>query len=193
MAFILGLGGTPRAGSSTEAALAVALTAARQNGAQTRQFDSAFLIGLPHYGTEASRESPAAKEFIAALREADGIIIASPGYHGTVSGLMKNAIDYIEETARDERPYLEGVPVGLIVTAFGWQATGTTLVALRSIVHALRGWPTPFGVGIRTQEGMFVESRCTDAAVQSQLELMAQQVIEFAKMQRRRVPVECPV
>ena len=34
--------------------------------------------------------------------------------------------------------------------ASGWQAATTTLVAFRSIVHALRGWPTPLGVCINT-------------------------------------------
>jgi FMN reductase len=180
MTLVLGLGGTPRAGSSTELALAGALAAAQRNGAQTCLFDGEFLVGLPHYGTAASRECLAVQEFIEALRRADGLIIASPGYHGTVSGLMKNAIDYVEETARDKRPYFEGLPVGLIVTAFGSQATGTTLMAMRSIVHALRGWPTPFGVSIQTRDGLFVDGQCTDAAVSTQLELLASQVVNFA-------------
>src|SRR3546814_8041656 len=81
-------------------------------------------------------------DLVAAVRDADGLILASPGYHGSISGLVKNAIDYLEETARDRRVYLHGLPVGLIATAFGWQATGGTLLAMRSIVHALRGWPT---------------------------------------------------
>src|SRR3546814_6783254 len=76
-------------------------------------------------------------DLVAAVRDADGLILASPGYHGSISGLVKNAIDYLEETARDRRVYLHGLPVGLIATAFGWQATGGTLLAMRSIVHAL--------------------------------------------------------
>ena len=48
------------------------------------------------------------------------------------------------------RPYLADMPVGLIATAYGWQATGLTIAALRSIVHALRGWPTPFAAAINT-------------------------------------------
>ena len=179
MALILGLGGTSWADSSTERALCLALEAARRDGAETRLFGSAFLTGLPHYGTPASRNFAQAAAFIDALRLADGLIIASPGYHGTVSGLVKNAIDYIEETARDARPYLEAMPVGLIVSAGGWQATGTTLVAMRSIVHALRGWPTPLGVTIRNEAGMFEGGRCNDESVRAQLEMMAHQVVAF--------------
>jgi len=109
------------------------------------------------------------------------VIIASPGYHGTISGLVKNAIDYIEETSRDERVYLDGVSVGLIATAYGWQATGSTLAALRSIVQALRGWPTPLGAGINSSGGLFKDGVCQDDAVAGQLAIVGKQVVEFAK------------
>lgn len=145
---IVGIGGTMSPSSSTERALKTALAAAEQRGAVTRLFGSAHLAALEHY--RSGRLNGAAQELIDAVRGADGVIIASPGYHGTVSGLLKNAIDYLEETAGDDRPYLDGVPVGLIATAYGWQAAVNTLAALRSIVHALRGWPTPLGVAINS-------------------------------------------
>ncbi len=112
------------------------------------------------------------------------MIVASPGYHGSISGLVKNAIDYLEETARDARPYLDGVPVGLIVTAYGWQATGSTLAALRSIVHALRGWPTPLGVTVNTSATPIRDGSCTDAGIAGQLALVGQQVTHFANDRR---------
>ena len=121
---------------------------ASEAGARVRRFGGDVLVGLPHYLTPGSATSADAAEMIAAIRAADGLILASPGYHGSISGIVKNAIDYLEETARDARPYLDGLPVGLIVTAAGWQATGSTLATMRSIVHALRGWPTPLGAAI---------------------------------------------
>jgi len=124
-------------------------------------------------------DSEEVQDFVASIRQAKGIIIASPGYHGSVSGLVKNAIDYIEETSRDDRVYLDGVPVGLISTAYGWQATGSTLAALRSIVHALRGWPTPLGVGINSSTGVFKDGACQDDAVSNQLAMVGRQVAEF--------------
>ena len=63
---------------------------------------------------------------------------------------IKNALDYAEDTAKDARPYLDGRAVGCIACAYGWQATDSTLIAMRSIVHALRGWPTPLGVAANT-------------------------------------------
>lgn len=179
---IVGIGGTTSPGSSTEQALRIALAAAEAEGAQVTLFGGAFLAALPHYALGAVEQSEEGRSLVAAVRGAHGLVIASPGYHGSISGLVKNAIDYVEETSKDDRVYLDGLPVGLIVTAYGWQATGSTLATMRSIVHALRGWPTPLGAAIRSVSGMFKGGECSDDAARSQLELVGKQVVEFARL-----------
>jgi|SRR5882757_9969513 len=180
--FIVGIGGTAVSDSSTEQALKLALSAAETVGASVQMFGSTHLASLPHYMTESARSSPQAQELVQAVRRADGVLIASPGYHGSVSGLVKNAIDFLEETAKDGRIYLDGVPVGLIATAHGWQATGSTLATLRSIVHALRGWPTPLGAAINTSGGIFKNGSCSDDRISEQLQVVGRQVFEFARL-----------
>jgi FMN reductase len=180
--FIVGIGGAHNAGSSTEQALVVALRSAENAGARTQLFDGALLQRLPHYLSPGTAGSKDGQALVEAIRAADGVIIASPGYHGSISGLVKNAIDYLEETSKDKRVYLDGVPVGLIATAYGWQATGTTLATLRSIVHALRGWPTPLGAAINSSGGIFKDGVCTDEGVCRQLELVGRQVVDFARL-----------
>lgn len=147
---IVGIGGTLRPQSSSERALAVSLEAARAAGART-QLIAGPELSFPPYEFGVPRASNA-ERYISILRQCDGLIIASPSYHGGIPGLLKNAIDYIEDLARDERPYLTDRGVGLIVCAAGWQAVGVTLTGLRSVVHALRGWPTPLGAGLNTLE-----------------------------------------
>ena len=177
---IVGVGGTTSPGSTTEKALEVALGAARARGVRTRLFGWEALTALPHYVPGVCAHVEVAREFVDAVRAADGLIIASPGYHGSVSGLVKNGVDYIEETARDPRAYLDGLPVGLIATAYGWQAIGSTLVTLRSIVHGLRGWPTPLGAGVKSVAGLFIDAACTDPEVEKQLRSVGEQVVAFA-------------
>ena len=182
---IIGIGGTTRPGSSTERALRMALKAAEEQGARTILFDGPFLASLSMYDP-ASERSDAERELIEAVRSADGLIIASPAYHGGVSGLVKNALDLLEETSKDTRPYLHGRPVGLIVTAYGWQATGATLASLRTIVHALRGWPTPFGAGFNTLESRFGDDgSCSDGSAANLLALVAQQVMSFSFLDKK--------
>jgi FMN reductase len=178
---IVGLGGTGSTTGSTERILRQALNAAENVGAETLFFDGKAL-DMPMYNYGGLRTEQALA-LISALRRADGIIIASPGYHGTVSGLIKNALDYVEDMARDERAYFEGRAVGLIAVAAGWQATGSTLATLRSITHALRGWPTPMAVAINSAQPVFNdEGALIDAGIAGQLDILAGQVVEFARM-----------
>lgn len=178
--FVVGIGGTTRAGSSSETALRTALAAAAGEGAATRIFAGADL-DFPMYAPERPERSPAARAFTDAIRQADAVIIASPGYHGSVSGLIKNALDYLEDLRGDPRPYLDGRAVGCIACAYGWQAGGSTLSALRSIVHALRGWPTPFGAAINSAAPVFENGACVDQDVLAQLTLVGRQAVQFVR------------
>jgi FMN reductase len=178
---ILGLGGTLRDGSSSERALSLALQAAQRAGAEIKAVTGSML-NLPHYDPGNREGAEAASALIDLYRRCDGVIISSPGYHGSISGMIKNALDYIEELSKDDRVYLEDRPVGCIVCAYGWQATGTTLVAMRSVVHALRGWPTPLGVTINSAQVSFDDAgQCSDSRVSAQLEALAGQVMSFAR------------
>jgi len=178
---VVGIGGSTRTGSQSERALQMALAAARAAGAETVAVSGADLV-LPFYDPAITERTEAARRLVDAVRHADGVILSSPGYHGTVSGLVKNALDYIEDLRAAERPYLDGRAVGCIATAYGWQASVTTLTALRSIVHALRGWPTPLGVAVNSAVAHFDDSGAvSEETVVTNLNILGRQVVEFAR------------
>jgi FMN reductase len=114
--FIVGIGGTTREGSSSEQALEIALAHASRRGIETLTFGGSDLLSLPLYDPSYSAERPVpqAERLIAALRRADGVVLSSPCYHGGISGLIKNAIDYTEQMRADERVYLDGRAVGSV-------------------------------------------------------------------------------
>ncbi|WP_099023798.1 NADPH-dependent FMN reductase [Mycolicibacterium palauense] len=178
---IVGLGGTLRAGSSTERALRFCLEAVERQGGRTRLYAGPDL-DLPMYAPHELERTPKAAELVAALREADAVVVASPGYHGAVSGLVKNALDYIEDLREDPRVYLDNTPWGVITCAYGWQAAVGTLGQLRGIGHALRAWPTPLGVAINSADPVWDSTGAlTDETVRNQLELLANQLLTFAR------------
>ncbi|MBO9515453.1 MAG: NAD(P)H-dependent oxidoreductase [Variovorax sp.] len=178
---IVAIGGTTRPGSSTERALRHALSAM---DAQTVLLCGADL-DLPLYAPHAPARTPAVTRLLDCLRRADGVILGSPGYHGGVSGAIKNVLDYTEELREDTRPYLSGRAVGCIATAAGHQGAASTLSALRDIVHALRGWPTPLGVCVSGSEPAFApDGRCLSSQVDQQLRILAQEVRDFAHAQQ---------
>lgn len=182
--FIVGLGGTTRIGSTSERALSIALTAAAEAGCETRLFGAGAMPVEPYDPTRPDR-SHAAAELVEALRRADGVLIATPAYHGGISGLVKNAIDFTEDMREDERPYFDGRAIGCIVVADGAQAMGSTLASLRAIVHALRGWPTPFAATLNGRDRPFGgDGRDADPAALQACRLVAEQVVGFARMAR---------
>jgi FMN reductase len=180
---IVGIGGTIRPGSTTEKALACSLRTAEAAGAETLLLGGAFLATLPIFDPRDGEIVEAQQVLADAVRSADGVIIASPGYHGSISGVVKNALDTLELTRGDAAPYFQSKAVGAIITADGWQAVGTALMSLRAIIHAMRGWPTPFGAALNASSGLFDEvGACREAKDAWQLSTVAEQVMDFARM-----------
>lgn len=162
-----------RAESATGRLLAAALDRAAARGARTTLL-TGDAIAFPHYEPGNVEGNPAIGRYLDALRSADAVIVGSPGYHGTLSGLVKTALDYVEQLRGDERVYLDGLPVGLIATAAGWQAAVSTLQALRTITHSLRGWPTPMGLAVNTAEAGDAVERCSGP-----MDMMVGQIFDF--------------
>ena len=157
------------------------LDAVGRAGARTRLI-SGPALELPMYQPENAERTDAARDLVAQLALADGIILGSPGYHGSISGLIKNALDYAEDLRGDRRPYFSGRAVGCIATAGGWPGAVNTLGALRDIVHALRGWPTPLGAAINSSERVFDDDgQCLVPRVKQMLDLIAAEVLSFLK------------
>jgi FMN reductase len=183
---IIGLGGTPRPLSSSERALAISLRAAEADGAETIAFSGPQLV-LPMYPPNSTERTEDARRLVDAFRRCDGIIIAAASYHGSMSGLIKNALDYAEDLRTDGRVYFDGLAVGCIVCAGGWQAAGQTLAALRAVAHSLRGWPTPLGAMLNTSGKLFDDmGGCLDLTAKMQLETVGRQVTKFASLQMRQ-------
>ena len=176
---IVGIGGSTSPTSVTNRLLARCLAHTEARGARVEAVFGAELAELPIF-TMAATPNAAASRMLEAVRAADCVIIASPGYHGGMSGLVKNALDHLELLRDDPRPYLDGRAVGLIASAAGWQACGTTLVSLRATVHALRGWPTPFGVTVNSAEQVDGPDGGFDDRVDGALAILAGQVMDFA-------------
>ncbi len=179
---VVGVGGSSRPGSTAEQALRVVLDAAQRRGASVQLIGGPEL-DMPMYDPRHGAAAPQARRLLSAIAGADGLVLASPAYHGGISGLVKNALDHVEELHEDIRPYFSERAVGCVAVAHGWQGAVSTLAALRDVTHALRGWPTPLGAAINTSVALFSPAgECKDSHVQGQLEEIAAQVVEFATM-----------
>ena len=177
------VGGTTRKGSTPEMALALASEETRKVGATVLTLAGPDLA-LPLFDPAVDATDARVGRFLDAVRSAHGVLISASASHGTMPGMLKNVLDYID-SGGSAGAYLEGRSVGCIDCAGGWQAIGATLAHLRATVHALRGWPTPLGVAINSNARVFAEDgRCLDSAVAASMRKVAVQAVEFAQMRQ---------
>ena len=177
---VVAIGGSVRPRSSTELALRAVLRCAAERGAATTLVTGPDLALAPY---EPGVVNPAARRMLDSVEAADALVLGSPGYHGTVSGLVKNAVDYLEELRGGARCYVDGVPVGCVATAYGWQAAVNTLGTLRVLGHSLRGWPTPLGIALNMATGPVFgdDGEVLDPAVAASVDIMASQLVSFGR------------
>ena len=146
---VVGTGGTLRDGSVGLRALEDALAAARKAGATTELLNLREL-GLPMYepGKPLEAFGESTERLVEAMRGADAMLWSTAAYHGTLAGVTKNALDFAQFMAWDEKPYLQDKVVGLVATAGGDMAAVNAINAMVNVVHALRGVAVPLSVPV---------------------------------------------
>jgi FMN reductase len=151
---IVGVGGTLQEHSTSRFALDYALKAAHAAGASVELLDlRTFDLPMYHLDKTLSDYGSPLRHFIKTIATADGLLISTAAYHGTLAGVTKNALDFLEFLS--DTDYLHNKPVGLIATAGGDQAAVNTINALVHVVHSLRGMVLPLSVPIHNADKSF--------------------------------------
>lgn len=180
---VVAFGGTLNPKSTTLIALRCVLDEAAARGAETELMDVGTL-SLPTYDWGAP-PTPAVERFVASIYAADALVWGSPLYHGTISGLFKNAIDWLEVLSDRAPPYLTDKPVGLIGIAAGAQSL-QAITTMEQIVRSLRGWTVPLVVPINRASEVFdkVDGVLRDARVEAQLRALGGELVRASKVFR---------
>ena len=172
---IVGLSGSLSESSSTLTAMKLALEGARQAGAEVELFELREL-DLPMFPREEHDPPAAVRRWVEAAAAADGMIWASPLYHGSISGAFKNALDWLELLSERKPAYLTDKPVGLIATAGGSQAL-QAVNTMEYVVRALRGWTVPMTLPIsRSWQAFDADGQAQDPALGERLLELGRQV-----------------
>ncbi|GAA4309060.1 NAD(P)H-dependent oxidoreductase [Compostibacter hankyongensis] len=103
--------------------------------------------GIPFFDHTLAQIPAAAEQMCALFREADIHVWLSPLYHGSMTGVMKNCLDWLEISAGEPAPYLTGKVTGLVCWAAGVQAM-QGINAMDAVAKALRSWVLPYAVPI---------------------------------------------
>jgi len=176
---ITGVCGAMRQGSTTSKALAIALAGAAEYDADTsllelHDFDLVFAGSVPpdEYPSDVLKLRQA-------LRDSQGIILATPEYHGSLTGALKNMLDLM--SIED----FETKIVGLVGVAGGHIGAINSLNTMKTICRHLHCWVLPQEVSIANSADMFDDDGTVrDPAIEERLRNVGQQLVKFASMQQ---------
>ena len=102
-------------------------------------------------------------------------------YQGTISGALKNALDWLHVLGEREPPFLHDTVIGLISAAGGTQGL-QAINTMEFSVRALRGWAVPYVVPVAAAARVFdPEGRIQDQAVELQLKTLGGEVVRVAE------------
>jgi FMN reductase len=165
---------------ATKKALAVALKGAAEYNVEIellelRDFNLVFYGSVPpdEYPPDVSRLRQAVKD-------SQGIILATPEYHGSLTGALKNMLDLmsIEE--------FETKIVGLVGVAGGDIGAINSLNTMKTICRNLHCWVLPQEVSIANSSQTFNDDgTVNDPAIEARLLNVGRQVVKFASVQQK--------
>jgi chromate reductase, NAD(P)H dehydrogenase (quinone) len=98
------------------------------------------LDGITPFNQDIEQDMPdKVKEFKMKIREADGILIATPEYNFSMPGVLKNAIDWASRPYGDN-PF-DGKPVAIMSASIGMLGGANTQFHLRQTCVFLNMYP----------------------------------------------------
>ncbi|KTG08314.1 FMN reductase [Haloprofundus marisrubri] len=174
MTHVVAVCGSLRERSYTRLSLRRALEAVEETGGtgelvDLREFD------LPPLNAD-ERDAGDAERLRRTLRGADAILLGTPVYHGSYSGVLKNALDYCRFEVFEDKT------VGLLAVA-GGAFPVTALEHLRSVCRAFNAWVLPHEVGIPRASGAFDGDRFVDDRLDSRVATLGRRVVEYATIE----------
>lgn len=185
---VLGIGGSTRQGSKSLIVLETALRLAEDAGAEAVLADVRAL-DLPVYDPDRPRLAypPILDWLLDETMRADGYLICSPTYHGTVAGGVKNVLDTLNWLGDADPPYFGGKPVGLL--ALGGASAMNVINALYHATRAMNGLAMPTLVVVPYGAIDTAARDVTDDAVRQRLAALSGETVDLASRLRRPMPV----
>ena len=178
---MVGIGGSMGRGAQSRMVLEASLAMAATGGAETVIVDVREL-DFPIYNPDLRVEAYGSKLawFLEEVRVADALLLCSPTYHGTMSGAIKNLLDYLQFLGGDRPPYLTGKAVGLM--SVGGLTAVNTITALDHTTRSLNGNIAPTTVVIPNGSVDVAARRFIEPATRGRVEAMMTQVLELAQV-----------
>jgi FMN reductase len=177
---LLGIGGSTRKHSVTGNVLADVLAIATDLGAET-ELATVHDLGLPVYNEDIpfEKQPQALRDLLARMQRADGFIIASPTYHGSIAGGIKNVLDALHIRHGADRTYFDSRPVGLV--AYGGPSAINVITALLHTTRGMRGLVVPTALTVSRDAMNPERTTIADEHTRQRATSLVSEVIDLAR------------
>jgi NAD(P)H-dependent FMN reductase len=172
---VLGVGSSMRQGSYSTTALNIMLDMAKGNEAETKLLDLRQTnLPMLYAVKDDTHEIGQVTELV---EWADAYILATPDYHGSMSGSLKNFLDYFWSE-------FAGKTFGYIVASH--EKGLTVMDQMRTAVRQCYGWSIPYGISINPEDDFNDKKEVINRKLWSRLDMLARDLVVYGKLIRKQ-------
>jgi len=172
---VLGVGSSMRQGSYSTTALNMILDMAKGNEAETKLLDLRQTnLPMLYAAKDDTYEIVQVTELV---EWADAYILATPDYHGSMSGSLKNFLDYFWSE-------FAGKTFGYIVASH--EKGLTVMDQMRTAVRQCYGWSIPYGISINPEDDFDDKRKVINRKLSSRLDMLARDLVVYGKLIRKQ-------
>jgi len=172
---VLGVGSSMRQGSYSTTALNMILDMAKGNEAETKLLDLRQTnLPMLYAAKDDTHEIGQVTELV---EWADAYILATPDYHGSMSGSLKNFLDYFWSE-------FAGKTFGYIVASH--EKGLTVMDQMRTAVRQCYGWSIPYGISINPEDDFNDKKEVINRKLWSRLDMLARDLVVYGKLIRKQ-------
>jgi len=169
---VLGVGSSMRKGSYSTETLRIALEKASQNGAETK-FLSLYDNPLPFYHDRSRGNNSNIDLATEMVKGSDAFILATPDYHGSMSGSLKNFLDHFWSD-------FAGKTFGYICSSH--EKGLTVMDHMRTAIRQCYGWSLPYGISINSTQDFNSNREITNSRLLMRLNSFSRDLVIYGSL-----------
>ena len=172
---VLGVASSMRESSYGTRTLTIVLDAAQKHEAKTRLLDLRRAT-MPMYNPDVSMQTDKQIQKVTNdVNWADAFVLVSPDYHGSMSGSIKNFLDYYWEE-------FAGKIFGYICSSH--EKGLTVLDQMRTAVRQCYGWSLPYSISVNGETDFNEEGEVINSLLDNRLKMVARDLVVYGKLIR---------
>ena len=166
---VLGVGSSMRQDSFSTETLKIILNKVNKNGGDTRLLNL-YSNPLPMYTAEYNEKLSGIKHAVELVNWADAIVLATPDYHGSMAGSLKNFLDYFWAE-------FAGKTFGYICSSH--EKGLTVMDQMRTAIRQCYGWSLPYGISINSNQDFNADREIINVQLLGRLESFARDLVVY--------------